>query len=174
MAKPNIGDLIPVGAIGTAKAPQVLTGYTFSGDAGVGLAGSMPSRGNASGTITTQGGSIAINEGYYSGGNISANFANLVAGNIRSGVTVGGVRGSYSPSAQITVKRFEKGGSAVYGSKILSVVVLRNTSYGDTMSYTTTSTELVGTTIAINGNKVTLTGWHEQTIYINVYITYLS
>lgn len=95
MAKPNIGDLIPVGAIGTAKAPQVLTGYTFSGDAGVGLAGSMPNRGTLNRTLSTQGQSVSIASGYYTGGKITSNFSNLYASNIKSDVVIGGVRGNY-------------------------------------------------------------------------------
>lgn len=96
MAKPNIGDLIPVGAIGTAKAPQVLSGFTFSGDEGVGLAGSMPNRGSVTNTITTQGGQYTIPSGYHSGaGKVTASFSNLSAGNIKNGVSIGGVNGSY-------------------------------------------------------------------------------
>lgn len=96
MAKPNIGDLIPIGAIGTAKAPQVLSGYTFSSDAGVGLAGSMINRGTLNQSLTRQGQSVSISSGYYTGGTISTNISGLYASNIRQGVSVGGVVGSYN------------------------------------------------------------------------------
>ena len=107
MAKPNIGDLIPVGAIGTAKAPQVLTGYTFSGDAGVGLAGSMPSRGTLNRTLSTQGQSVSIPSGYYTGGSISANFSNLIGANIKSGVNIGGVVGYFTGNRLMSKRNVE-------------------------------------------------------------------
>ena len=41
MARPNIGDLIPIGAVGDAQVGDVLVGKTFSGDAGVGITGTL-------------------------------------------------------------------------------------------------------------------------------------
>lgn len=62
---------------------------------GIKINGSMVNHGVRNGTITTQGGSIAIPAGYTTGGSISASFANLVAGNVKNGVNVGGVVGNY-------------------------------------------------------------------------------
>ena len=80
--------------VGTSVRGDVLSGKTFnSASAGINQSGTMPNNGARNGTITTQGGQIAIPAGYTSGGSIKAQFANLVAGNIKSGVNVGGVVG---------------------------------------------------------------------------------
>lgn len=80
---------------GTAVASNVLSGKTFASSGGVGITGTMTNRGAVTSTITTQGGQYTVPSGYHSGtGKITASFANLSAGNIKSGVNVGGVVGN--------------------------------------------------------------------------------
>lgn len=78
----------------TATSGDLLSGKTAYSK-GLLLIGSMVNRGNVANTVTTQNGSYTIPSGYHSGaGKVTANFPNLVAGNIKSGVTVGGVTGN--------------------------------------------------------------------------------
>lgn len=84
---------------GNATVAQTLTGRTFYTNTYTRLTGTMPNRGAPAQTLTTQNGQYNIPAGYFSGGSVKATFANLSAGNIRSGVNVGGVVGSYKGSA---------------------------------------------------------------------------
>ena len=80
---------------GSAVATDVLTGKTFYAGNSTVKTGSMANNaGNAAGTITTQNGSRSIAAGYHNAGTVTAAFANLVAGNVKSGVDIGGVIGS--------------------------------------------------------------------------------
>ncbi len=80
---------------GTAGVGDVLSGKTFASANGVGITGTMTSRGAVTSTISTQGGQYTVPSGYHNGsGKVTASFANLSAGNIKSGVNVGGVVGS--------------------------------------------------------------------------------
>lgn len=88
------------GEYGTAQPNHVLEGITFGTEDGLKV-GTMPNRGRVNRTLTTQGGSYTIPAGYHNGsGKVTANFANLTAGNIRAGVRIGGVLGTYEPSIQ--------------------------------------------------------------------------
>ena len=75
---------------------NVLTGTTIAG-----ATGTMPNRGALNQTITSNNGQINILSGYYTGGVIKAIFANLVAGNIKTGVNIGGVVGNYAADVDI-------------------------------------------------------------------------
>jgi len=80
-----------------AATNHVLSGKTFY-QGGSKKTGTMPNRGAVTNTITTQGGSYTIPAGYHSGsGKVTANFANLVPENIKSGVNIGGVVGTLQP-----------------------------------------------------------------------------
>ncbi|WMM23662.1 phage tail protein [Tissierella sp. MB52-C2] len=68
---------------------NVLTGTTIAG-----ATGTMPNRGAPAQTLTTQGGQYNIPAGYYSGGSVKAQFANLVVGNVKKDVNIGGVVGT--------------------------------------------------------------------------------
>lgn len=82
------------GGGGTAQPGDVLSGKTFTNDDGE-QSGTMVNRGAVNQTITTQGGQFTIPAGYHNGqGKVTANFANLTAGNIKKGVNVGGVVGT--------------------------------------------------------------------------------
>jgi hypothetical protein len=72
-----------------------LSGKTFY-QGGAKKTGTMPNRGAVTNTITTQGGQYTIPSGYHNGsGKVTASFSNLSAGNIKRGVNVGGVVGTY-------------------------------------------------------------------------------
>lgn len=80
---------------------NVLIGTTIAGQAGT-----MPNNGARNGTITTQGGSIAIPAGYTTGGTISASFANNIPSNIKAGVNIGGVVGNLEPVGETKSEMF--------------------------------------------------------------------
>lgn len=97
---------IPKSGGGTAKfydtasadisANDVLTGKTAYGASGE-VDGGMPNNGSTSGTISTKAGTLSIPAGYTSGGMVSIASAEqdkIIAGNIKSGVTILGVEGS--------------------------------------------------------------------------------
>ena len=84
------------GEYGTAQAGDVLSGKTIGTESGL-ITGTMPNRGAVDNTITTQNGQIAIPQGYHNGsGIVKAQFANLVAENVKSGINIGGVVGNYA------------------------------------------------------------------------------
>lgn len=82
---------------GDAAAAQVLSGRTFyTTNPKSRLTGTMANRGAVTNTITTQGGQYTIPQGYHSGsGVVTASFANLIPGNVRQGVNIGGVVGNF-------------------------------------------------------------------------------
>lgn len=79
-----------------AAAANVLSGKTYYA-AGGKANGQMANNGDTSGTISTKAGTVSIPEGYTSGGSVGISAeeqAKVVAGNIRSGVTLLGQPGS--------------------------------------------------------------------------------
>lgn len=79
---------------GTASAADVLSGKTFSNNGGSGISGSMANNGAVN--ITPGASAQSIPAGYHNGAGSVAGDGNLIAGNIRSGVTIFGVSGSMS------------------------------------------------------------------------------
>jgi hypothetical protein len=83
----------------TATAAEILTGKTAYVNKHK-LTGTMPNRGAVSGTISTASGNYAIPNGYHDGsgtvGIDSTEQAKLIPANIKSGVTLLGVEGSYA------------------------------------------------------------------------------
>ena len=78
----------------TANQGDVLSGKTYYKDGK--KTGSMANNGSTSGTISTKAGSVQIPAGYTSGGTVtidSAEQAKIIAGNIKSGVTILGQAG---------------------------------------------------------------------------------
>ena len=99
---------IPKSGGGTAKfydtasaditSADVLTGKTAYGSSGE-VSGGMVDNGSTSGTISTKAGTVTIPVGYTSGGTVSISSTEqnkIIAGNIKSGVTLLGVAGSLS------------------------------------------------------------------------------
>ena len=97
---------IPKSGGGTAKffdtasanivAGDIPTGKTAYGANGA-VSGSMPVNGDVSGTISTKAGTVVVPAGQTTGGTIgiaSAEQDKIIAGNIRSGVTLLGVEGT--------------------------------------------------------------------------------
>ena len=85
----------------TAVAAEILVDKTAYKN-GSKLTGTMPNRGQQTGTISTKAGSVTIQQGYHDGsGSVSIDSteqAKLIATNIREGVTILGVEGSMSGS----------------------------------------------------------------------------
>lgn len=83
----------------TASVAEILVGQTAYAR-GAKITGTMPNRGKQTGTISTKAGSVTINQGYHDGsGSVSISSteqAKIIAGNIKSGVSILGVTGTYS------------------------------------------------------------------------------
>lgn len=88
-----------------ASVGDVLTGKTFY-KGGQKLTGTMANRGAVSGTIATKAGTYTIPAGYHNGsgsvGISSTEQAKIVAGNIKSGVQILGITGTYSGEGVLT------------------------------------------------------------------------
>ena len=97
---------IPKSGSGTAKfydtstadisSSDVLTGKTAFGASGS-VSGGMANNGSTGGDISSKAGTVAIPAGYTSGGTVKisdAEQAKIIAGNIKSGVTILGQAGS--------------------------------------------------------------------------------
>lgn len=91
---------------GTAAESEILATKTAYAR-GAKLTGSMPNIGKQNGTISTKAGSVAISQGYHDGsGKVtisSTEQSKIIAGNIKSGIQILGVTGTYggeSVSAQ--------------------------------------------------------------------------
>ena len=86
----------------TAAAAEILNGKTAY-VAGNKITGTMPNKGAVNGEITTKSGQFAIPAGFHDGsgkvGISSAAQAPIVAGNIKQGVTILGVEGTYGGEA---------------------------------------------------------------------------
>lgn len=86
----------------TATASEILSGSTAHAR-GTALTGTMANNGSVTGTITTKAGQYTIPSGYHDGGGkvkISTTEQNkIIASNIKSGVSILGVTGTYSGEA---------------------------------------------------------------------------
>ena len=84
----------------TVSADKLLKGVTAHDKTGVKITGTMPNNGAVSGSIATKDGQYTVPQGFHNGsgkvGIASAEKAKLIPGNIKSGVKVLGVTGSYS------------------------------------------------------------------------------
>ena len=84
----------------TASASEVLSGQTFFGASGQETTGTMPNRGAVSGTISTVAGTYTIQNGYHDGSGTveidSTEQAKIIADNIKEGVQILGVTGTYT------------------------------------------------------------------------------
>ncbi|MDQ7094230.1 hypothetical protein REC12_11580 [Desulfosporosinus sp. PR] len=82
---------------GDAGPGDVLAGKKFCAGTVYNGQGTMPNNGAVSGAVASNGGTKTIPSGYTTGGTVTATTdSNLVANNIRSGISIFGVAGSYS------------------------------------------------------------------------------
>lgn len=83
----------------TAVVAEILAGKTAHAR-GTQLTGTMPNRGAVSGSIATKSGAYTIQNGYHDGSGTvaidSTEQAKIIAGNIKSGISILGVTGTYS------------------------------------------------------------------------------
>ena len=83
----------------TVSADKLLKGVTAHDKTGVKITGTMPNNGAVSGSIATKDGQYTVPQGFHDGsgkvGIASTEKAKLIPGNIKSGVEVLGVTGSY-------------------------------------------------------------------------------
>ena len=100
-------------------AGDVLSGKYFHGRDGESAQGSMTNRGAVTGTIATKAGEYTVQAGYHNGsGKVSISSteqAKIIAGNIKNGVTILGVQGTYTgetPSYQTVSKSYTPTASA--------------------------------------------------------------
>lgn len=105
------GTLTAVGT-GNATAADVLSGMTFSSSAGLGVTGTMPN--NSAMSFAPGASAQAIPPGYYNGSGTVAGDANLVGGNIVSGISIFGVAGTALPSQ--TSSPLKTGQTTPYGT----------------------------------------------------------
>jgi hypothetical protein len=109
---------------GTAVAGNVLSGKTFINSTGQTITGTMTNRGGAQ-TVTPGTSNKTLYSGYYSGNITVQGDSDLIASNIKSGVNIFGVTGSYAgSSSSLTTKTIntEFGLDDIYnGSKTISV-----------------------------------------------------
>ncbi len=86
----------------TAAQAEILLNKTAYVN-GVKLTGTMPNRGAVTGTISTKAGSYTIQNGYHDGsGKVSISSteqAKIIAGNIKAGIQILGVTGTYAGEA---------------------------------------------------------------------------
>lgn len=86
----------------TAVVAEVLSSKTFHAR-GSALTGTMPNNGSVTGTISTKAGTYTIPIGYHDGsgsvGISATEQAKIIAGNIKSGIEILGVTGTYSGEA---------------------------------------------------------------------------
>ena len=102
----------PAAEFGTAGAAQVLSGYTVAAEGGP-VAGAMPDNGAVSQTLSADGASYAVPEGYHNGaGKVKAGITNLTAANVRQGATVGGVAGAFTGDADAAAADIRDGKTA--------------------------------------------------------------
>lgn len=84
----------------TASADEVLSGETFYGPTGAKVTGSMPNRGSINNKITTKAQVLTVQQGYHDGSGTvqidATEQAKIIGANIKSGVKILGVDGTYS------------------------------------------------------------------------------
>lgn len=83
----------------TAVVAEILSGKTAHAR-GTALEGTMPNRGGVTGTISTKAGQYTVPQGYHDGsGKVSIDSTEqgkIIAGNIKSGISILGVTGNYA------------------------------------------------------------------------------
>jgi hypothetical protein len=107
---------------GNTSPSRVMSGDHFCAGSYYDAAGTMPNNGALSTSISNNNGIYNIPAGYTTGGTVTAAITNLVAGNVKAGVSVGGVAGTFTSDATITAAQILSGyvgysnGSAITGT----------------------------------------------------------
>ena len=135
-----------------ADAGDVLLGKTAYKD-GVKLTGTMPNKAAVAGTISTKDGTYTIPAGYHNGsgsvGISSTEQAKIIEGNIKNGVQILGVTGTYTGAAITTQSKTVTPGTTQFtvspdaGYDYLTSVVV------NAIPYVETSNPQGGTTVTI-------------------------
>lgn len=114
---------------GNAATDDVLSGKKFYSNSYTIQTGTMANNGSTGGTISTKAGTVSIPAGYTTGGSVSINTTEqnkIVAGNIKSGVTILGVAGTYTNDATATAANILYDKTAyVNGAKISGTMTNR-------------------------------------------------
>ena len=137
----------------TANASEILNGRTAHSKGAL-VTGTMPNNGSVTGTISTVSGAYTIPKGYHDGaGKVtisSTEQSKIVAANIRSGITILGVKGTMSgledvkaQSRTVTPKASAQTITPETGYNYLSQVTI------SAIPYTETENSSGGTTVTI-------------------------
>lgn len=127
---------------------------------GTKITGTMSNNGAVSHTLTNQGASYTIPKGYHNGnGVVNANITNLIAANIKAGVTVGGVLGTFTSDATATASQILSGYTAYSnGSKITGTMSNQGAWNGTiTLTSSTSGTVTIPSGFHNGSGKVTAT-----------------
>lgn len=147
---------------GTASPEDVLTGETFTNDAGV-QTGSMVNNGAVN--ITPSNVSQSIPIGYHNGGGTVIGDANLEAGNIKIGVTIFGIDGTLN-NATINGQVEE---SVIYGGAIsVNDPILTTTVFSGIANPESLPTG-AGTGVAFSLDGIYMVITHSVSPYISIY-----
>lgn len=91
----------------TAVVAEVLSGKTFAKNGSI-LTGTMPNRGAVSGVISSKSTAYTVPQGYHDGSGTvsldSTSSSNLIAENIRQGITILGVEGEMSGTEDVNAQ----------------------------------------------------------------------
>lgn len=115
---------------GDAQAGDVLSGKTFSNAEEIGIVGTMPNRGAV--IITPGTTDQAIAAGYHNGSGYVEGDADLVAGNIKNGVTIFGVTGNFASDATAVAGDILSGKTAYVGANKVTGIMPNNGAYNIT------------------------------------------
>lgn len=136
----------------TAVIAEVLAGKTFHAR-GTAYTGTMPNNGAVSGTISTKNGVYTVPIGWHDGSGTvvlsSTEQAKIIAGNIKSGVTILGVEGSYSGES---VTAQAKTATPTFSSQI----ILPDNNYDYLSQVTVAAIPVTETVNASGGTTVTV------------------
>lgn len=136
----------------TAAVGEVLATKTFAARGQV-LTGTMPNRGGVTGTISNKDTAYTIPQGYHDGsGTVSLNSADaakLIEGNIKAGVEILGVTGTYTGEA---ISAQSKSATPAWTAQ----TILPDTGYDYLSQVTIAAIPLVETPNAAGGTTVTI------------------
>ena len=138
----------------TAAVAEILVGKTAHARR-TKLTGTMPNNGSVSGSISTKAGSYTIPQGYHDGsgtvGISAVEQAKIIANNIKSGIEILGVTGSYAGDA-VTAQ------AKTVAPSSTQQVITPDTNYDYLSQVTVSAISYVETQNAAGGTTVTIAG----------------